>query len=316
MVFKKSLLLITALISVPLCGFDFDYAGPDPIMPEDIALRANPDQLFDSAPATFKNFTKLIKLDPMPTHLLPKGFIFYGPPGTGKTESAKALAKKSGFLFYSVSIADIGSAYVNQTARNLKATFDKIHKDLGNTRPGNSDPWDDYYYDEYYNDEPWQNNNNKYDQYPAAILFIDEIDSICGKRGGSSSHNEDDKTLSYLLGEIEGIYDSEKPIILIGATNRLDMIDSAIISRLCVVPIDLPNEENRFIALQQIMPLFFNGPTKLGDYAINYIAQNSEGMSYRDLNDIMRECAIKWYLTKNVSISDIEEIIELKYRVL
>lgn len=146
MILRKSLLSLVTLLSLPMFGFGFGYQGSDAIMPEDITLRANPDQLFDSAPETFRNFTQLIKLNPMPTHLLPKGFIFYGPPGTGKTESAKALAKKSGFLFYSVSIADIGSAYVNQTAKNLKATFDKIHQDLGNSRPNDNPYGNDYYY--------------------------------------------------------------------------------------------------------------------------------------------------------------------------
>ncbi len=271
------------IMPITLWPDDEEFYGPEKIQPWDIELRADVNEIFKSAPQELFNFTELIKLHPMPTHLLPKGFIFYGPPGTGKTEFAKALAVKSNFLFYSLNIAEIGSKYVNQTARNLKQSFDKIRQDL---------IWDDA---------------------QAAILFIDEIDCIARSRSKEHQSAEDYKTVSLLLQEIEGIYDYEKPIIVVGATNKPDQVDEAIKSRLSMIHVGLPSKEARLRAVIQLMPQFFKGNWQMSRQQLDYIAENTDEMSYRDLLDILKQCAIFWYLNRSLKLNHIQEIITRKY---
>ena len=121
---------------------------------------------------------------------LPKGVILYGPPGTGKTLLAKAVAGEADVPFLYMSGSEFIEMYVGVGAKRVRELFSKARK-----------------------------------QAPC-IVFIDEIDAIGAKRG-ENDNGEDRKTINALLTEMDGFKESEN-IIVIGATNRLEDLDSAL----------------------------------------------------------------------------------------
>ncbi|ONI41403.1 cell division protein FtsH [Candidatus Epulonipiscium fishelsonii] len=125
---------------------------------------------------------------------MPKGLIFYGPPGTGKTMMAKALAKEANVPFFSVNGSDFMQMYVGVGASRIRDLFNEARK------------------------------NEK------AVIFIDEIDAIGKKRSqfAESGNNEKDQTLNALLTEMSGFND-EEGIVVIAATNRLELLDEALL---------------------------------------------------------------------------------------
>lgn len=126
---------------------------------------------------------------------MPKGVILYGSPGTGKTLLAKAVAGEAKVPFYALSGSDFVQVYVGVGAARIRNLFKKA-KAQGK-----------------------------------AVIFIDEIDAIGKKRGGSSSssgNDERDQTLNALLTEMSG-FGEQEGIVVIAATNRLDTLDSALL---------------------------------------------------------------------------------------
>ena len=125
---------------------------------------------------------------------MPKGLILYGPPGTGKTLMAKAIAKESEVAFFSVSGSDFVQMYVGVGASRVRDIFKEARK------------------------------------HEKAVIFIDEIDAIGKKRSqnAANSNDEKDQTLNALLTEMSGFKDDEG-IIVVAATNRLDMLDDALL---------------------------------------------------------------------------------------
>ncbi len=125
---------------------------------------------------------------------MPKGVLLYGPPGTGKTLMAKAIAGEAGVPFYAMSGSDFVQMYVGVGASRIRSLFNKAKKS------------------------------------EKAVIFIDEIDAIGKKRArnASASNDERDQTLNALLTEMSGFHDN-KGIVVIGATNRLDTLDEALL---------------------------------------------------------------------------------------
>lgn len=125
---------------------------------------------------------------------MPKGVLLYGPPGTGKTLLAKAVAGEANVPFYAMSGSDFVQMYVGVGASRIRSLFQKAKKS------------------------------------EKAVIFIDEIDAIGKKRsrGASSSNDERDQTLNALLTEMSGFHENSG-IIVIGATNRLDTLDEALL---------------------------------------------------------------------------------------
>lgn len=121
---------------------------------------------------------------------LPRGVILYGPPGTGKTLLAKAIASEAGVPFLYMSGSEFIEMYVGVGAKRVRELFNKAR-----------------------------------DMAPC-IVFIDEIDSI-GSARGFGEHGEDRKTINALLTEMDGFKESEN-VIVIGATNRLEDLDPAL----------------------------------------------------------------------------------------
>jgi len=125
---------------------------------------------------------------------MPKGIILYGPPGTGKTLMAKAIAKEADVAFFSVSGSDFVQLYVGVGASRVRGIFTEARK------------------------------------HKKAVIFIDEIDAIGKKRSqnAANSNDEKDQTLNALLTEMSGFKEDEG-IVIIAATNRLDMLDDALL---------------------------------------------------------------------------------------
>ena len=125
---------------------------------------------------------------------MPKGIILYGDPGTGKTLLAKAVAGEANVPFYAVSGSDFVQVYVGVGAGRIRSLFKKARS------------------------------------HGKAVIFIDEIDAIGKKRdnGRGGGSDEKDQTLNALLTEMSGFNETEG-IIIIAATNRLDMLDEALL---------------------------------------------------------------------------------------
>lgn len=145
---------------------------------------------------------------------IPRGVLLHGMPGTGKTLMARALAGEAGVRFYAVNGADFVEMYVGVGASRVRALFRKARK------------------------------NGR------AVIFIDEIDAIGGRRDSQSE--ESARTLNALLSEMSGFRDSDG-IVVLAATNRLDTLDEALLragrfDRLIEVP--LPTMEERLRILE------------------------------------------------------------------
>ena len=122
---------------------------------------------------------------------IPKGVLFYGPPGTGKTLLASAVAGETNSSFFNVTGSEFVEKYVGVGAKRVRTLFEKARKEA------------------------------------PSIIFIDEIDAIGAKRH-SESNNEKDQTLNQLLVEMDG-FTKDSNVIIVGATNRLDLLDEALL---------------------------------------------------------------------------------------
>lgn len=190
-----------------------------------------------------------------------KGILLTGPPGTGKTLMAKAAAHYTDSVFVAASGSEFVEMYVGVGASRIRDLF----KDA-RTRAAK------------------ENKEN-------AIIFIDEIDVIGGKREGGQQR-EYDQTLNQLLTEMDGIYTSDTPrILLIAATNRKEMLDSALTRPGRFdrhIQVDLPDKKGR----KHILELHaVNKPLTQG-VNLEKTAEESYGFSGAQLESVMNEAAI------------------------
>ncbi|MDR0266736.1 AAA family ATPase [Paenibacillus sp.] len=190
-----------------------------------------------------------------------KGILLTGPPGTGKTLMAKAAAHYTDSVFVASSGSEFVEMYVGVGASRVRELFREARSKAAK--------------------------ENK----QSAIIFIDEIDVIGGKREGGQQR-EYDQTLNQLLTEMDGIYSSDSPrILLIAATNRKEMLDSALLRPGRFdrhIQVDLPDKKGR----KHILELHAQNKPLHAEVDLGKIAEESFGFSGAQLESVMNEAAI------------------------
>lgn len=202
----------------------------------------------------------------------PRGALLYGPPGTGKTRSALAIASEMGATIYSLSGSEFVEMFVGVGASRVRELFEKARK----TAP--------------------------------SLIFIDEIDSIAKKRSNGPVGNEErESTLNELLKQMNGIQENED-VFLIGATNRMDMLDEAILrpGRFDYrIYIGLPDLKGR----REIVDIHSKGKALSEEVKtkLDYIASSTAGFSGAQIEGIFNDAA-KMALREGRNIIEMEDI--------
>ena len=188
---------------------------------------------------------------------IPKGALLVGPPGTGKTLLAKAVAGEAGVPFFSLSGSDFVEMFVGVGASRVRDLFKQAA------------------------------------QKSPSIIFIDEIDAIGRARGKSNmtgGNDERENTLNQLLTEMDG-FGTDTNVIVIAATNRADVLDSALMRAGRFdrqIYVDLPNINER----KEIFEVHIK-PLKLaGDVKVDFLAQQTPGFSGADIANMCNESAL------------------------
>lgn len=190
-----------------------------------------------------------------------KGILLTGPPGTGKTLMAKAAAHYTNSVFVAASGSEFVEMYVGVGAGRIRDLFKDARSRAAK--------------------------ENK----ESAIIFIDEIDVIGGKREGGQQR-EYDQTLNQLLTEMDGIYNSDTPrILLIAATNRKEMLDSALLRPGRFdrhIQVDMPDKKGR----KSILELHAKNKPLHESVDLDKIAEEAYNFSGAQLESVMNEAAI------------------------
>ena len=201
---------------------------------------------------------------------IPKGILLEGPPGTGKTLLAKAIASEAGANFISITASEFVEVFVGVGASKIRKLFENAR-------------------------------NNK-----PCIIFIDEIDAVGRQRGAgiNMANDEREQTLNQLLAEMDGFGDNEG-ILVIAATNRKDVLDSALLrpgrfDRLITVP--LPDRDSR----RQILNVHTKNKVFSKDVNLDLVAELTTGFSGAQLKNLMNEAAIYAARKGNTIINEID----------
>lgn len=187
---------------------------------------------------------------------IPKGILLVGPPGTGKTLLAKAVAGEAGVPFFSISGSDFVEMFVGVGASRVRDLFEEGKK------------------------------------HAPCIIFIDEIDAVARRRGTGmgGGHDEREQTLNQLLVEMDG-FGVNEGIIVMAATNRVDILDPAILRpgrfdrKVGVGTPDVKGREEILIVHSKEKPLG-------EDVDLKRVAQTTSGFTGADLENLMNEAAI------------------------
>lgn len=206
---------------------------------------------------------------------IPKGILLVGPPGTGKTYISKATAGEAGVPFYSISGSDFVEMFVGVGASRVRDLFEQAKKNS------------------------------------PCIIFIDEIDAVGRKRGAGlgGGHDEREQTLNQLLVEMDG-FGVNEGIIILAATNRPDILDSALLrpgrfDRQVVIGIpDIKGREEIFKVHAKNKPLDVGVDAKV-------LARRTPGFTPADIENLLNEAAL---LTarrngNKIQMNDIEEAV-------
>jgi len=187
---------------------------------------------------------------------IPKGVLLVGAPGTGKTLLARAVAGEADVPFFSISGSDFVEMFVGVGASRVRDLFDQGKK------------------------------------HAPCLIFIDEIDAVGRQRGAGigGGHDEREQTLNQLLVEMDG-FDSNEGVILIAATNRPDILDSALLrpgrfDRRIVVP--MPDVKGR----EEILNVHVKRIPLSTEVNLKVIARSTPGFSGADLANLVNEAAL------------------------
>ena len=188
---------------------------------------------------------------------IPKGILLVGPPGTGKTLLAKAVAGEAGVRFLSISGSDFVELYVGVGASRVRDLFDQAKK-----------------------------------QAPS-IVFIDEIDAVGRQRGAGlgGGHDEREQTLNQLLVEMDG-FNSAEGVIVMAATNRVDILDSALLRPGRFdrqIYVGAPDTRGR----EEILKVHARNKPLSDDVRLAVIAKQTAGFTGADLQNLLNEAALR-----------------------
>ena len=187
---------------------------------------------------------------------IPKGVLLEGPPGTGKTLLAKAVAGEADVTFFSISGSDFVEMYVGVGASRVRDMFEEAKKNA------------------------------------PCIVFIDEIDAVARRRGSGmgGGHDEREQTLNQLLVEMDG-FSVNEGIIVMAATNRVDILDPAIMRPGRFdrkITVNAPDVGGR----EEILKVHAKNKRLAEDVDLKQIAQTTAGFTGADLENLMNEAAI------------------------
>jgi len=206
----------------------------------------------------------------------PRGLLLYGPPGTGKTLLVKAVAKESEANFIQVKGPSLLSMWVGESEKGVRKIFERAR------------------------------------QVAPCIVFFDEMDALAGRRGSDPGSKVTERVLNQLLAEMDGIEETSD-IVVIGATNRPDMLDPAILrpgrfDRVLLV--EAPDKESRL----EILKIHTKNIPLAKDVDIAELAEKTDGFVGADIESLAREAAMlalrKDINSKIVSKKNFEEALE------
>lgn len=188
---------------------------------------------------------------------IPRGALLAGAPGTGKTLLARAIAGESNVPFIQCSAANFVEMFVGVGAKRVRELFEQAREN-----------------------QP-------------CIVFIDEIDAVGKKRsaGGMPSNDEREQTINQLLTEMDG-FDNETGIVVIAATNRIDILDDALLRPGRFdrkIQVTLPSVQGR----KKILGVHARDKKLADDVNLGSIAKQTTGFSGADLANLLNECAIR-----------------------
>ncbi len=205
----------------------------------------------------------------------PRGILLYGPPGTGKTLLAKAVAHESKANFISIKGPEVLSKWVGESEKAVRELFKKAR------------------------------------QVAPTIVFLDEIDSIAPRRGAFEGSHVTESVVNQLLTSIDGL-ESMEGVVVIGATNRPDIIDPGLLrpgrfDRLILTP--APDKDARL----EIFKIHTKGMPLTKDVSLEELAEKTAGFSGADIEGVVREAAMlalrKDIKAKEVKRSNFEQAL-------
>lgn len=239
--------------------FSFGKSKAKLIKPEDNKITWDDVKGVDEAKADLQEIVDFLKSPAKFRELggrIPKGVLLVGSPGCGKTHLSRALAHEAGAHFFTLSGSDFVEMFVGVGASRVRDLFEQARK------------------------------------HSPAIIFIDEIDAVGRQRGAGvgGGNDEREQTLNALLVEMDG-FDQSGGIIVIAATNRPDVLDSALLrpgrfDRQVVVP--MPDIQGRISILDFYVKKIPLSP----DVKIDVLARSTPGFSGADLANLVNEAAL------------------------
>ena len=198
----------------------------------------------------------------------PRGILIYGAPGTGKTLLAKAVANESEANFIQVKGPSLLSMWVGKSEEGVRKIFERAR------------------------------------QVAPCIIFFDEIDSLAGKRGADVGNHVTERVLNQLLAEMDGLEELQG-VVVIGATNRPDMLDSAILrpgrfDR--IIATSVPDKKGRL----QILKIHTKNMPLGKDVDLNKLAERTDGFVGADIENLVREAAML-ALRDNINVKEVSK---------
>ncbi|XP_057316195.1 nuclear valosin-containing protein-like isoform X2 [Hydractinia symbiolongicarpus] len=216
----------------------------------------------------------------------PPGILLAGPPGCGKTLLAKAIANEAGINFISVKGPELLNMYVGESEKAVRQVFERAR---------NSSP---------------------------CVIFFDEIDALCPRRSQTGDSSASSRVVNQLLTEMDGLQ-ARKQVFIMGATNRPDILDAAILrpGRLDkLLYVGLPNAEDRVKILNTITKGGVK-PRLSTDVTLRQLSEDErcEGFSGADLQALVREAsvaALKEFMKRRSAHADAEMVPETNQKIL